>query len=229
MPISATAIALALLFVSSKAMALTADQKPPEFVDLSRVVANVSVDTRYASDNNFVGKPITGYHANKCIIHKTAASDLKNISAELARQGYRLKVFDCYRPEQAVAHFMRWAQDLTDVATKFEYYPNIDKADLVPDYIAARSGHSRGYTIDLTLEQRQADGSYKEVDMGSPFDMFDPLSNMADPRVNQAQSKHRYLLKNIMNKHHFSAYSMEWWHFTHESDPKTNYWNFPVK
>ncbi|MDC8829509.1 M15 family metallopeptidase [Alteromonas gilva] len=221
-----TAIGLILLTASELTLASTT---PHQFVDVKSVIRDVNTEIRYYSDDNFVGTRIDGYEAAKCLLHRAAANDLKQASEELAGQGYRLKIFDCYRPEQAVAHFMRWAQDISDQSTKSDYYPNIEKADLVPDYIAARSGHSRGYTIDLTLEQVQADGSYKEVDMGSPFDMFDTLSNTDDSRITETQKRHRYQLKSIMHKHHFSAYSMEWWHFTHESDPKTNYWDFPVK
>ncbi len=226
--ISKSASTIALLLLAA-CQANAASSVPEQFVDLKNVVADATFDIRYYSTNNFVGAKVAGYHAAKCIIHKSAARDLKNVSAELALLGYRLKVFDCYRPEQAVAHFMRWAEDLTDVSTKPVYYPNIAKAALVPDYIASRSGHSRGYTIDLSLEQKQPDGSYREVDMGSPFDMFDALSNTEHPHITERQKRHRALLNNTMSSYNFSNYSMEWWHFTHTSDPNTTYWDFPVK
>ncbi|WP_206483028.1 M15 family metallopeptidase [Thalassotalea sp. G2M2-11] len=202
---------------------------PKQFVDLSDVLPDAHYDIRYASTNNFVGEKIKGYHAAKCIIHQDAAKALTIAANELKKSGYRFNIFDCYRPERAVGHFMAWAQDLSALKTKAEYFPNLAKSTLVPDYIAAKSGHSRGYTIDLSLEKKQPDGSYQPVDMGSPFDLFDTLSNTEDPRITPQQSVNRQLLKSVMLNHGFTDYSLEWWHFTHSSDPRDRYWDFEIR
>lgn len=206
----------------------TSETKPDQFVDLKTVAPNIAYEIRYVTNNNFVGTRVDGYLAAKCLIHKDAARALAEVNKVLLKQNKRLKVFDCYRPQKAVAHFMRWVQDGRDLITKEEYYPNLRKEVLVGDYIAETSGHSRGYTVDLTIEAF-IDGEYQELDMGSPFDMFDTLSNTDDPRISKHQKTNRYLLKEIMLAHGFSDYSMEWWHFTYAEDPRTKYWNFDVK
>ena len=124
---------------------------------------------------------------------------------------------------------MRWAVDLTDTKTKAEYYPNINKNKLVGEYIAERSGHSRGYTIDVSLEQKSMSGDYAELDMGTPYDLFDTRSNTRDPRVNLDQLKNRYLLLGLMDEFGFKNYPKEWWHFTLAQDPKDTYWDFDVQ
>src|SRR5919198_6606533 len=138
----------------------SAQQRRPEgFVDASTVVQNLAVEMRYFGSKNFVGRPVDGYEASVCLLTRQAATALANVARDLAKQGLGLKVFDCYRPARAVAHFVRWARDLRDVAGKAEFYPDIDKRMLFRDgYIAAHSGHSRGSTVDLTLV-RLADGS----------------------------------------------------------------------
>lgn len=214
---------------SSLASAETTELKPVEMVDLALIMPNATYDIRYASDNNFVGRVVDGYLAPKCFIHISAADKLVKANEALSELGLRFKIFDCYRPQKSVAHFMRWAKDLSDTTTKTEYYPNLPKSELVGDYIAEKSGHSRGYTIDLTIEQKQKNGSYQELDMGSPFDMFDTLSNTADSRVTLAQKKNRYLLKGIMEDAGFRDYSMEWWHFTYNADPGKIYLDFNIE
>ena len=148
--------------------------------------------------------------------------------ADLEPRGLTIKVFDCYRPERAVAHFVRWARNLGDVKMKPEFYPHVDKSTLFRDgYIAARSGHSRGSTADLTLARR-ADG--KELDMGTPFDFFSPRSWPSDNSVSAEAQANRALLAQAMQKRGFRPYDKEWWHFTlrHEPYPET-YFNFPVR
>ncbi|TKB43535.1 M15 family metallopeptidase [Thalassotalea mangrovi] len=202
-----------------------------QFVDIKSVIENVEYDIRYATSNNFVGERIDGYLASKCLIHRDAMSSLRDIVNELAKQDLRLKFFDCYRPEKAVAHFMSWANDLSDTKTKADYYPNLDKSALVGPYIAERSGHSRGFTVDLTLVRKDGSGQYVELDMGSSYDLFDPLSNTDNPGINASQRKNRQLLKTVMESHGFAAYNMEWWHFTYRdmtTQQKQQYYDFDV-
>lgn len=202
------------------------------FVDIKSKVSNVEYDIRYFGSNNFVGDKVDGYLASKCYIHKDAIAAVQAMVAELEQQGLKLKLFDCYRPEKAVAHFMRWAQDLTDTKTKAEYYPNLPKSALVGPYIAERSGHSRGFTMDVTLLKKDTNGQYQELDMGSAFDMFDPVSNTDNPSITAQQRANRLTLKNIMHKHGFAAYDMEWWHFTYadmSAKQKQQYYDFDVK
>lgn len=191
-----------------------------QFIDIKQAIPSVAYEIRYASTNNFVGTVITGYLSNKCYIHQSVINDLKAVTVALAQQKYRLKLFDCYRPEKAVAHFMRWAQDLTDTQTKADYYPNIAKSNLVGPYIAAKSGHSKGYTLDLTLQKKLKNGHWQDLDMGEHFDLFDVLSNTDNKQISAQQRNNRYRLKEIMQAHGFSNYAMEWWHFTHTKTSK---------
>lgn len=200
--------------------------KRDEFVDIATVMPTALFDIRYYSANNFVGQPVDGYKAPKCLLHKTAAKGLQQAHKQAQQAGYNFKIFDCYRPQRAVDHFVRWVNDETDTRTKPEYYPNLGKDKLLGGYIAAKSGHSRGSTIDLTLTDSQG----KELNMGSLFDMFDTISNTDDPRITASEKANRYLLKNIMMAAGFSPYSMEWWHFTYKPQayPDT-YFDFVVQ
>jgi len=203
------------------------DNKRDEFVDITTVIPNAVLDIRYFGDHNFVGKPVDGYTAPKCLLHESAAKGLVKVQQQAQQQGLGIKVFDCYRPQRAVDHFVRWVNDKNDTKTKAEFYPNLGKDKLLGGYIAAKSGHSRGSTIDLTLVDAKTG---QELDMGSPFDMFDTLSNTDDPRITPAQKANRYRLKNLMVEAGFSPYSMEWWHFTYKPQAYPNtYFNFVVK
>jgi D-alanyl-D-alanine dipeptidase len=205
----------------------TAQERPATFVDAAAVVPGLIAEMRYFGAHNFVGRPIDGYLAPVCLLSKEAAEALAEVARDLAPRGLVLKVFDCYRPTRAVAHFVRWAQDRADLAGKAEFYPDIDKRDLFKDgYIAERSGHSRGSTVDLTLAQ--ADG--REVDMGTPFDLFSPKAWPSDHSVGLEARANRALLAAAMTRRGFAPYDKEWWHFTlaHEPFPHT-YFNFPVR
>ncbi|MEH6396523.1 M15 family metallopeptidase [Pseudoalteromonas sp.] len=197
-----------------------------EFVDVATLMPTAFFDIRYYTDNNFVGAPVDGYEAAKCLLHKTAAKGLQQAHKQAQQAGYNFKIYDCYRPQRAVDHFVRWVNDENDTKTKAAYYPNLGKDQLLGDYIAAKSGHSRGSTIDLTLTDSQG----QALNMGSLFDMFDTISNTDDPRVTEEQQANRYKLKNIMLAAGFSPYSMEWWHFTYKPQayPDT-YFDFVVK
>ncbi len=217
-------LALAFGLAASGAAAQT---RPRNFVDASTIVPGLAIEMRYAGSNNFVGRPIAGYEAPVCLLTRQAATALAAVEADLGRFGLGLKVFDCYRPARAVANFAAWARDLNDEARRADYYPNVDKSELFArGYIAERSGHSRGSTVDLTIVDR-ATGA--EIDMGSPFDLFDPRSWPQSNAVNAAQRANRLLLQSLMRAHGFKPLEQEWWHFTldHEPYPRT-YFDFPV-
>ena len=166
---------------------------------------------RYAGAHNFVGRPIDGYEAPRCLLTKPAATALAGVAKDVATYGLVVKVFDCYRPTRAVANFVRWARDLNDTAGKAEFYPDVDKRTLFRDgYIASRSGHSRGSTIDLTLAH--ADG--RELDMGTPFDFFSPKSWPNSAGVSHDAMVNRGELRTAMQHNGFRPYDREWWHFT---------------
>jgi zinc D-Ala-D-Ala dipeptidase len=197
------------------------------FVDAAKVVPGLVLDIRYFGTNNFVGKKIDGYSAPLCLLTREAAAALAKAQEKLKAEGYGLKVFDCYRPQRAVNHFGRWAADLADQSTKATYYPNLEKNTLIPTYIAKTSGHSRGSTTDLTLV---ALGTGKEVDMGSPFDLFDTISNTDDKRVTGAAHENRLRLQKAMTEAGFSPYAAEWWHFSLKSpQPYSTPFDFVVE
>ena len=215
----------AAIFASVWQTAL-AQERPAAFVDAAAVVPRLIVDARYAGSHNFVGRPIAGYEAPRCLLSQPAALALAEVARDLAPRGLVLKAFDCYRPTRAVATFVRWARDLNDTAGKREFYPDVDKSALFRDgYISSRSGHSRGSTIDLTLAR--ADG--QELDMGTPFDFFSTRS-WPTANVGAEAKANRGVLASAMRRHGFRSYDKEWWHFTlsHEPFPDT-YFDFPVR
>lgn len=205
-----------------------APERPEGFVDAASVVPGLRVEMRYAGAHNFVGRRVDGYEAPVCILTREAAEALARVQAELAPRGLGIKVFDCYRPQRAVADFARWAGDLSDQSTKAEFYPNVDKSRLFElGYIAARSGHSRGSTVDLTLIDL-ATGA--EIDMGSPFDLFDTRSWPSDETVSAEARANRLQLQNAMREHGFRSLREEWWHFTLEGEPHPQtYFDFVVR
>jgi zinc D-Ala-D-Ala dipeptidase len=207
--------------------AALAQERPSAFVDAATVVPGLIVEMRYAGSHNFVGRPIDGYEAPRCLLSQAAAAALAEVARDLSSRGLHIKVFDCYRPMRAVMNFVRWARDLNDTAGKVEFYPDVDKRTLFRDgYIASHSGHSRGSTIDMTLTND--DG--RELDMGTPFDFFSPKSSPADPTVTPEQHTNRMLLAAAMRRHGFRPYDREWWHFTLRGEPfPATYFDFPVK
>ncbi|MGW7462158.1 M15 family metallopeptidase [Streptomyces sp. NPDC054797] len=202
---------------------------PPGFVALREVDPSVRQDMRYAGARNFTGGVVDGYEEPVCLLARPAAEALRRAQRRLLRQGYSLRVYDCYRPQRAVDRFVRWARGEDgpdDREAKAEFYPHVERSRLIPDgYIAAKSGHSRGSTLDVTLE----DLSGREVDMGTRFDFFDPLSRTDDPRVTGAARANRQLLKGVLAEEGFGSLPEEWWHFTYEPEayPDT-YFDFPV-
>ena len=185
------------------------------------------ITMRYFSEDNFVGRPIPGYNANKAYLTIETKRALLNAHEEFMRLGYRVKIFDAYRPQMAVDYFSFWAADLNDTVNKSQYYPNVNKSELfAKGYIAEKSGHSRGSAVDITLINTKTGD---EVDMGSQWDFFDPISSIHSSQVTDQQLANRKLLANVMSKHGFKALDEEWWHFSLISDPFPNtYFNFPI-
>jgi zinc D-Ala-D-Ala dipeptidase len=218
---------LVAALVSSFATVAAAQERPAAFVDAATVVPGLIVEARYAGSHNFVGRPIDGYEAPRCLLTRPAAEALAGVAKDVAQYGLVIKVFDCYRPVRAVANFIRWARDLNDTAAKAEFYPDVDKRTLFHDgYISPRSGHSRGSTVDLTLAH--SDG--RELDMGTPFDFFSPKSSILDGSIAAKAIANRGELSAAMRRHGFRSYEKEWWHFTlsHEPFPNT-YFDFAVQ
>ena len=200
---------------------------PSGFVLLADYVPQILQEIRYYSTYNFIGDRIDGYEEPCALLTKEAARALKGVSGEMMVQGYRLKVFDAYRPACAVKHFVLWGLEDQDVRMKPYFYPELDKTSLFSQgYIAKRSGHSRGSTVDLTLLDMKTG---KELDMGSPFDLFSELSHPACRRVSDQQYENRMLLQRVMVRNGFRPLDCEWWHFTLEHEPYPDtYFEFPV-
>jgi D-alanyl-D-alanine dipeptidase len=201
---------------------------PDGFVYVKDLIPNLRTDLRYYSSNNFVGEPIDGYEKPKCILTKEAAIALKKVQEEFEKLGFGLLIFDAYRPQRAVNHFIRWSKDSTDIKMKEEFYPNIDKKDLFKEgYIAEKSGHSRGSTVDLTIVSLKTGHI---LDLGGPYDFFDKKSWTEYTNITKNQRAIRLMLKRRMEKHGFVSYEKEWWHFTLKNEPYPNtYFDFPVE
>ena len=218
-----------------------------QFVTLTDAVPDAILEIRYFSTYNFVGTRIDGYEEPTALLTKRAADSLRAVSDDVLRQGYRLKIYDAYRPQKAVDHFVRWAANLSATEMKAYFYPDLDKSVLFKqDYISAKSGHTRGSTVDLTLFDMATE---KELDMGGTFDWFGPEShpdfcgnpatgeytgdNSKSPTgrsITAEQFAHRMILRRAMLAHGFKPLSSEWWHFTLRDEPFSNtYFTFPVK
>ncbi len=198
------------------------------FVSLSDVLPDVLLEIRYFTSYNFVGERIDGYTAPRALLTREAAAALTRVSRAAMSRGFRLKVFDAYRPQMAVDHFVRWAKDQSDTRMKPYFYPEVDKADLFKEgYIAVKSGHSRGSTVDLTLFDESCG---KEVDMGGPFDYFGMLSHPDYTLgLTDKQIGYRRLLRELMLQENFRPLSSEWWHFTLNQEPYPDtYFTFPI-
>ena len=212
------------------------EEDTSQFVLLTDVVPDAILEIRYYSTYNFIGRRIPGYEEPLAILTREAADSLKKVSDELMAQGYRLKIFDAYRPQKAVDYFMEWAQNMGDTLMKPYFYPELDKSILVPqEYIAEKSGHTRGSTVDLTLFDMAKE---KEVDMGCTYDYFGLASHPdvqpghpvgAYQPINQEQYDNRMILQKAMLAHGFKAYDCEWWHFTLANEPfPDTYFTFPI-
>lgn len=201
------------------------------FVYVKDLIPDLIEDLRYNTTNNFMGEPANGYKSNKVILTKKAALALKNAADEFRKMGYVIKVYDAYRPQSAVDHFVRWSKT-SDQRNKADYYPTLNKSSLFPRYIARKSGHSKGSTIDMTICYKDMG---KEVDMGSHFDFFGTpshtmfLGKYNGGEVTKEHQKNRLLLRTVMVKYGFKPYDNEWWHFTLKNEPYPQTWfTFPV-
>lgn len=212
-------------------MAIDYEQKAildaSDFVLLSDYVPGIIQEIRYFSTFNFIGDRIDGYEEPVAIITKEAARALKSVANMAQVQGYRLKIFDTYRPANAVKHFVLWGIEDMDQRMKIYFYPNLEKQELFKlGYIASQSSHSRGSTVDLTLFDMKTG---KELDMGSPFDYFSEMSHPDYRGISDEQYENRMLLQDMMVKGGFKPIDCEWWHFTLENEPfPETYFNFPV-
>lgn len=216
-----------------------------QFVTLTDVVPDAILEIRYFATYNFVGTRIDGYLEPVALMTRRAADSLRAVSDEVKALGYRLKIYDAYRPQMGVDHFVRWAADIPDTLMRAYFYPDLDKSVLFDqEYICAKSGHSRGSTVDLTLFDMQTE---KELDMGGTFDWFGPESHPdfcgnpetgeyiggespAGRSITEEQFEHRMLLRQTMMHHGFKPFRTEWWHFTLADEPfPDTYFTFPVR
>ena len=201
---------------------------PSGFVELSEAVPDAILEIRYYSTYNFVGERIDGYEAPVALLTREAAEALREVSDDLAEQGFRLKIYDAYRPQSAVDHFKRWAADPEEVSMKQCFYPELDKSVLFSQgYISSKSGHSRGSTVDLTLFDMDTG---KELDMGGTFDYFGNRSHPGYDGLTEEQAANRALLRDAMLARGFKGIKTEWWHFTLKEEPYPDtYFNFHVE
>ena len=229
----------------------TEDTRPSDFINVKKIIPTIQVNMRYNTINNFVGEVIDGYQSNICLLTKEASLSLKKVQNQLLPMGLSLKVYDCYRPQAAVNNFARWAKDIKNTKMKKQYYPKVDKKELFSSgYIAYKSGHSRGSTMDLTIvpldskipkynptkklvsctssqKIREIDNS---LDFGTGFDCFSQVSHPGYKKLSSQIKANRLLLQKLMVNAGFKALNEEWWHFTLDKEPYPNtYFNFPVK
>jgi D-alanyl-D-alanine dipeptidase len=245
---SGAAAILALTVVMEAALA----QAPlsVDFVHLRAVDPSIAQDIRYAGPDNFVGRPLDGYQAPECILRRDAAAALKRVQADLAGAGLALKVYDCYRPARAVRAMVRWVKETGPDGSAKRFYPRLTKRSLLAGYIAARSQHSTGTAVDLTLVARTPHasavsaapsgdvpctapaslrGDGESIDMGTGFDCFDRNSHSNARDIGAEPRQWRAVLAAAMRKHGFRSYYREWWHFTYAGAAPVAYYDFPIR
>jgi len=228
------------------------NQMPAHFVNIKEIIPDVLLDIRYNGSHNFLGEQVDGYRAPQCYLTREVAEALAHVQKDLQPFSLTLKIYDCYRPQRAVNHFVRWAKEIDNTKTKKEFYPTVDKRDLFRDgYIANRSSHSRGSTVDLTIvpfpSPQQADYidgqalsecylpapkrfGDNSIDMGTGYDCFHEGSHTANPNIGGQQKINRLLLKSLMEKHGFTNYDLEWWHYTLKNEPYPDtYFDFIIE
>ena len=200
---------------------------PQNFAYVRDIVPDALEDIRYAGSHNFMGRPADGYRAARAVLTLPAALALKKAAADFAKKGLRLLIYDAYRPQRAVDDFVRWARDENDTVGKAEFYPTLEKRELFPrGYIARRSGHSRGSTVDLTL----TDTKGTPLDMGGEFDWFSPISAHEYANLTSVQKENRAWLKRGMEEAGFESYSEEWWHYRLKDEPyPQTYFDFEIE
>ena len=225
----------ALLFISGACCQADNQQPVPsetedtsQFVTLTDVVPDAILEIRYFGTYNFVGTRIDGYLEPTALLTRKAADSLQAVSKDVMTQGSRLKIYDAYRPQMDVDHFVRWSKEIADTLMKPYFYPDLDKSVLfAQEYIMEKSGHTRGSTVDLTLFDMSTE---KEVDMGGTFDWFGPESHPDFRGITPAQFANRMILRQAMMRHGFKPLDSEWWHFTLKEEPfPDTYFTFPVK
>lgn len=201
---------------------------PSDFVYVKDIIPKISLEMRYFGNHNFTGRPIRGYEKPVAILTKRAALALQQVESHLNKKGLGLKIFDAYRPQRAVDNFKSWSLKTDDTIAKREFYPLLDKKNLFNlGFIASKSGHSRGSTVDLTLISLK---DQKEIDMGGPFDFFGAVSHHQYASLTAQQKENRKILKEAMAKFGFKAYDKEWWHYTLQDEPyRKTYFDFIVK
>ena len=238
---------LIIVSCSKKDATVAPEMDDSQFVTLTDVVPDAILEIRYYGTYNFVGTRIDGYEAPTALMTRIAADSLRAVSDDVKALGYRLKIYDAYRPQKGVDHFVRWAENIPDTMMKTYFYPDLDKSILFEqEYIYEKSGHTRGSTVDLTLFDMNTE---KELDMGGTFDWFGPEShpdfcgnpetgeytgdNSKSPRgrsITAEQFRNRMILRQAMIRHGFNALDSEWWHFTLKDEPfPDTYFNFPVR
>lgn len=239
MPISATIMKTWISLACALALSAHAADAPPRvspartasqagLTDIRTLVPDIAETIHYAGSDNFMGAPVDGYRAPKCFLRTAAAEALARVERDLRKDGYRLRIWDCYRPARAVANFVRWAGDLADTRTKAAHYPNLGKDKLLGEYIAPVSGHSRGATVDLTL--MHCDGNTcKPLDMGTDFDFFDARAHTDFPGIDERQRANRQRLLRAMTGQGFVNYPQEWWHYTLPSAAADVLFDVPVE
>ncbi|MEZ5870854.1 MAG: M15 family metallopeptidase [Nitratireductor sp.] len=227
-PVPALAVLLIGLIVPMSGVA-RGETMPKGFVHVKDIAPTIIEDIRYATSNNFTGAVVPGYEAARCILARPVAEALARVQAEFEKSGKSLLVFDCYRPRRAVESFVRWARRQGS-GTDPVYHPDIAGSQLVAlGYIAARSGHSSGGSLDLTFAVRDGHGDFVAADMGGGFDLFDPSSHTASNKVSQTARANRQLLVSTMVKYGFANYHREWWHFRFGDEPFAGRaFDFPV-
>ena len=220
-------LALACWFISQLVVA----QLPPGFTLLRDSIPDLVVEMRYAGSANFMGRKVTGYTDPIAIGTTALAQQLKKVQAELKPFGLGLKIFDAYRPQRAVNDFIQWSKNTGDTLTKRRYYPELAKSKLFEmGFIASKSGHSRGSTVDLSLVYLTGKNKGQEMDMGGPWDFFGALSYFNYSQISEEQKANRSLLRKQMTANGFRPYDKEWWHFTLNEEPfPQTYFDFPIE
>lgn len=201
---------------------------PKGFVYVESIIPSIKVDLKYFGKDNFIGKPIDGYNKDVAILSEAATLALKEVQSELQAYNLSILIYDAYRPQRAVNNFVSWAKDLNDTITKHQYYPKVNKKDLFKhEYIASRSGHSKGSTLDITIVDS---ATCEPLDMGSPYDYFGKESWVSNTNLTAQQLANRMLLQSLMRKHGFRNYPQEWWHFRLKGEPfPDTYFDFVVE
>ena len=198
------------------------------FVNIGEAIPDIILEIRYYTTFNFVGERIDGYEQPVALLTREAAEALRAVSDDVMRKGFRLKVYDAYRPQKAVDHFLRWAKDAEDTRMKAFFYPEVEKDRIIPEgYLAEHSGHTRGSTVDLTLLDMRTG---RDADPGGPFDFVDRLSHPDYPDLTPEQHRIRGILREAMMRHSFQPIPTEWWHYTLDPEPYPDtYFTFPVR